>query len=54
MSEFDPDTFFRELRISLTGTMSTDENWQEHAFDRLMDRCRFMTGMLGYEEWSGP
>jgi hypothetical protein len=54
MSEFDPDTFFRELRISLTGNMSTDENWQENAFDRLMDRCRFMTGMLGYEEWSGP
>ena len=54
MSELDPDMFFREFRISLIGNISNRESWQEKAFDRPVDRCRFMTGLPGYEEWNGP
>lgn len=53
MSEFDPESFFRDIRISLMGSGAMDEHWQDHAFDRLKERCRFMIEMLGYEEWNG-
>lgn len=54
MSEFDPESFFRDIRISLMGSGAMDEHWQDHAFDCLKERCRFMINMLGYEEWNGP
>jgi hypothetical protein len=54
MREFDGETFLREMRISLIGPEFQEETWQEIAFSRLRDRCRFMTGVLGYEEWDGP
>ncbi|MGV8088117.1 MAG: HNH endonuclease domain-containing protein [Methanomicrobiales archaeon] len=54
MSEYDPDLFFRELRLSLVGNILLTKGWQETAFSCLIKRCNDMTGMLGYGEWDGP
>lgn len=44
--------FTRELQVSLTGPLAPEQDWQEIAFAKLKEKCRYFIEVRGFDPWS--
>jgi len=44
--------FDRELAISLTGSIDPESDWQEIAIQKLIEKCRYLIEVRGFDAWS--
>lgn len=52
MMDYDPPLFTRQIKYALIGSDFDRDNWQDKAFDNLVDKCRHMIDVLGYTSWN--
>lgn len=52
MMAYYPELFTRQIQYALVGSAFDPERWQDQAFESLVNKCRYMTEVLGYSSWN--
>jgi hypothetical protein len=47
-----PQKFSREISVSLLGSRTLGDDWEEQAFNQLKEKCVYLTDIRGYEAWA--